>query len=254
MGEADNPEETEKNLPEGVDKDLKEIEVLRSRKNFYDRLRTGVPPFGFVLSFILFLIYYYTSYQYQFVLGLGLFYFAIAILYPAFDLGESISIEIEALESKISLGAKGSEAIEQRAERLFRSHEIGLRRFYDQALKQSNVIFIAGIICLVFGFCFMGYTFYYIIKAKPTTEQDLLFNEKILISSLGILSGVLTNFVAVLYIKMYERTIRSLTTFHDRLVTTNHLHFANFLVSKISDKKIFDDTLKELSLKIIHQK
>jgi len=185
---------------------------------------------------------------------LGIIYLAISILYPIFDLGESIAIEIEALQSDLSLGVTGNEALEQRAERLFKSHEIGLRRFYDQALKQSNVIFITGIICLLFGFSFLGYSFYYIINLKSIKEPTTIFYEKILISSLGIASGILTNFVAVLYLKMYERTIRSMTSFHGKLVTTNHLHFANFLIAKISDKKVMDESLREIATKIIQQK
>ena len=129
-------------------------------QNFYDKLRSSVPPISFVLSVILFLSYFLTDYHYPFVFGIV--YFAISILFPIFDLGKSIAIEIESLQSELSLKVNDNEVLEHRAEQLFKSHEIGLRKFYDQALKQSNVIFITGILCLIFGFSFLGYSFYFI--------------------------------------------------------------------------------------------
>lgn len=223
-----------------------EIQIAKRRKIFFDKLAKAVPVTGITIFSLMSIVYFGWSRE-PWILIFGGFYFAIAIIYPFIDLGKSIALEIESLQSELDLNLTGTDAKEQRAERLFRAHEIDLRRYYDQALTHSNAIFLLGVFCVVIGFCFVGVSFYLVYSEMDKPD----FAEKVLIGSIGTISGVLTNFVAVVYLKMYAETVNSFTTFHNKLVTTNHLHFANFLTAKISDKSVVDNTLRDLSIKII---
>jgi hypothetical protein len=71
--------------------------------------------------------------------------------------------------------------------------------------------------------------------------------DKIVVASLGVLAGVLSNFVAAIYLKMYGGAVTSMTTFHDRLVATHYLHFGNFLVAKIDDVRTREETLARMA-------
>lgn len=42
---------------------------------------------------------------------------------------------------------------------------------------------------------------------------------------------------------MYSETIKSSNEFHNRLATTHHLHFSNFLLSKIENDVLREETL-----------
>lgn len=75
-------------------------------------------------------------------------------------------------------------------------------------------------------------------------------NQKILVSVIGLASGVLANLIAAIYLQMFSRTINSLSEFHKKLVATNHLHFSNFLLTKISDKNERNDVLATLAILI----
>ena len=221
-----------------------DVENAKRRKLFYDKLRKSVPLIGVTISISMMTVYYF--YNEPIILGIGIFYFIVAITYPMFELGKSVNTEVEALESEISLRTTGSDAIELRAERLFKAHEIELRRYYAQSLKQNNIIFIVGVFCILAGFGFIALSFILI----GGQSHDDNFNQKVLISVLGISSGILTNFVAIIYLKIFSNTLKAFTTFHNKLVSTNHLHFVNFLVSKIGDQDTRNQSLKVLSDKI----
>ncbi|WP_284746780.1 TRADD-N-associated membrane domain-containing protein [Amycolatopsis sp. RTGN1] len=132
-------------------------------------------------------------------------------------------------------------ALERRAMKLFQVHSQQLRRYYDQALRQRGVIFLTGIFCILAGFAVVGVAFALLKSATPASSL-----EKILIAALGAIGGILGNFIAVVYLRMFTETIKSIGTFHDRLVATHHLHFANFLISKVKD-----DTDRDVALSLL---
>jgi hypothetical protein len=98
------------------------------------------------------------------------------------------------------------------------------------------------------GFIFIVISFITLIKFP---ERFKTFSDKILIGVLGAIGAILSNFVAVIFVKMYSETIKSLTEFHNRLVITHYLHFSNFLVSKIRDERLREETLSKLAIEII---
>ncbi|MEL6718993.1 MAG: hypothetical protein AAFP82_09780 [Bacteroidota bacterium] len=188
-------------------------------------------------------------------MGIGVFYLLIAIIFPSFKIGKSLNTEIDSLQSELMLGLTSSDAVEERAERLFKSHEIDLKKYYDQALSHSASIFFAGIICLGIGFAFIGASIFIITKSNFHESMIAMEKyDKILVAILGTVSGILTNFIGAIFLKMYSETIKSLRTFHEKLVSTNHLHFSNFLISKIENKRLRENTLKEISILIANNK
>jgi hypothetical protein len=222
-----------------------EINLLKERKRSIEETKRFVPISGMIVSGIMVVLYFVLGKSVS-ALVIGVFYFCISMIYPFFRLSDPINNEIDALETELSLNLTGVEAKEERAERLFKSHDIGLRKYYDQALSQTKVIFLIGIFCVFVGFAFIGTSFYIIYEKGAGSKID----EKILIAVLGTISGILTNFVAVIYMKIYSKTAESFTSFHIKLVSSNHLHFANFLLSKIKDESVLNETLKDISNKI----
>ncbi len=218
-----------------------QLNIASSKKAYYQKLNRAVPLSG-IFIFLLMMISY-SLWDSKIMLAIGLFYLIVALISPLFPLGNSIIEEVEALENEIGLEASGAEAIELRAERLFKNHEIDLKKYYRQTLTQSNIIFLAGLICILLGFAIIGGTYYFVWITDRVPDQDA----KIIASVFGFISGVMVNFVAVIYIKMFAETTKSLTTFHEKLVTTHHLHFANYLVTKISDTGKREDTISTLA-------
>ncbi|WP_410611262.1 TRADD-N-associated membrane domain-containing protein [Amycolatopsis sp. lyj-109] len=151
--------------------------------------------------------------------------------------------DIEAVRGQQDLEQMLSTAVlERRAMKLFQVHSQQLRRYYDQALRQRGIIFLTGIFCILAGFAVVGVAFALLKSATPASSL-----EKILIATLGAIGGILGNFIAVVYLRMFTETIKSIGTFHDRLVATHHLHFANFLISKVKLDTDRDAALSLLS-------
>jgi len=227
-----------------VDDMHRELQVAKQKRAFYDLLGKLVPTTGVVIAVIGAIVYFF-FYKNGIVLTLSILYLAIAIIYPVFPVGGIVNTEVEVLESEIALKATGADALEQRAERLFKAHEIGLRRYYNQTLRHSSAIFLAGIICICIGFSIIGVTLYFVWYG-PADSYD----EKLVGTVLGIVSGILSNFISVIFLRMFSETMKSLAAFHEKLVGTNHLHFANFLAAKIDDKEKKNEVLAKLATTI----
>jgi len=128
-----------------VDDLKKQLYDLRQKRSNYTAFGKYVPATGF-LVFLIF-IAAYIKWESQYLLFVGAFYLIVAIAFPLFTYAGVLDTEIEAIESEIALRLTGAEATEQRAERLFKSHEIDLRRYYQQTLRHSAFVFAAGIGC-----------------------------------------------------------------------------------------------------------
>ena len=170
-------------------------------------------------------------------------YGALIVLLPLAVPLSDLEIQIRDIENEIDLLGVTVSPVEQRAEKLFKSHQLELKKYYDQTLRHSAWIFVAGIVCIVLGFGVIGWALY----AVQTSASESGIFEKIVLGTLGAVAGILANFIAVIYLKMYSETVKSLTEFHNRLVTTNHLHFANFLTAKITDETLKQKTLADIA-------
>jgi len=132
-------------------------------------------------------------------------------------------------------------SVQQRAEKLFKINSNELKRYYDQTLRHSSGIFWLGIVAILGGLSIMFYTIHLVIGQARHTNNPL--QEKIIVAALGSLGAILINFIAVIYLKMYSSIREAMTVFHNRLVLTNHLHFANLLGAQITDVRLRESTL-----------
>jgi hypothetical protein len=152
----------------------------------------------------------------------GIIYFVLLVAMARAFTIRHIEQEISDAESELDLIRIPETSLEQRAQKMFKLHEIVLRRYYEQTLRHSGLIFWIGVGCIIMGVSLIIGTLYLIgVHAKGSQ-----MNEKIIIGLLGGLGGILTNFIAVIYMRMFAETVKALTDFHSRLVTTHHLHLA----------------------------
>jgi small-conductance mechanosensitive channel len=138
---------------------------------------------------------------------------------------------------------------EKRAEKLFKGHQIEVQKYYDQNLRHNAWIFFAGLVCIVLGFVIIGGTIY-LVFIKPLSSPGIGLDEKIVAACLGAVGGILSNFIAFVYLNMFSKTLSSLTKSHNRLVATHYLHIGNFLVSKIENVGLREKTLAAIASKL----
>ncbi|WP_438884968.1 TRADD-N-associated membrane domain-containing protein [Bacillus cereus group sp. Bce026] len=153
--------------------------------------------------------------------------------------------ELQEIENELDLLSISHSSLEERSEKLFKHHHLELKRYYDENLKQSSWIFVVGIACILIGFAIIGITLYFLI-ANSSNELE----NKIIVASVGAIGAILSNFIAVIYLKMHSEAVKSLTEFHNRFVNTHHFYFSNFLLSKIQNENKREDAIVELALKI----
>ncbi|MCD4646347.1 hypothetical protein AR454_28720 [Bacillus mycoides] len=153
--------------------------------------------------------------------------------------------ELQEIENELDLLSISHSSLEERSEKLFKHHHLELKRYYDENLKQSSWIFVVGIACILIGFIIIGTTLYFLMINSSNELEN-----KIIVASVGAIGAILSNFIAVIYLKMHSEAVKSLTEFHNRFVNTHHFYFSNFLVSKIQNEDKREDAFVELALKI----
>jgi hypothetical protein len=169
-----------------------------------------------------------------------------------FSTGETDE-RIRKLEIEIEI-ADDSEA-ERDAYRLFQLHQIELNRYYNHTLRNSRVLMAAGLLCLAVGVGIVGGTIWWVTRAVPQTGGDAQaaatdWRITALVALLGAVGGILANYVAALYLKMHAAASQALNDFHNRLVSTHHLHVANFLAAKITKEETRELALKTMAEEI----
>ncbi len=175
----------------------------------------------------------------------------VAAGYAVLALAFSLSIpsneydnEIHQTEDELDLLGCENISAEQRAQKLLKLHQFELKRYYDLTLKESSRIYLVGIGCIFLGFAIIGFTLYLVGYRLAGAK----WQEKLLVSTLGSIGGILSNFIAVVFLKMFAETTKCLTEFHNRLVLTHHLHFGNFLIAKIEAPKLREESLSQMAL------
>lgn len=235
--------------------DIKPDEILVQKKNELIKRRNriesnvGVVRYSAVLVIILLSIASLISvYVLEKPPQVIVFFFAIGALYflgliftPVMSNKNRIEDQIIEIENEMDLQNIGVESLEKRAEKQFRIHQNQLKRYYDLSLNQSRWIFLVGLICILAGMGIIITTLVFLFISN---------NNEVIISVTGGVAGILTNFIGVIFLKMYSETVKSLSTFHERLVTTHHLHFSNFLISKIFDEPLRNEAWAKLALSL----
>lgn len=180
------------------------------------------------------------------LIALGIYNIIFPLMTVLFPIN-NIELRINQLKDEIDLQGIGIDSLEARAEKQFKQHQAELKRYYDQSLRHGAWIFYIGIANLFVGFLIIGITLF--LVSNKSSDGNLI------VGFVGGIAGVLTNFVAVIFLRMYSGTVKSLSDFHNRLVSTNHLLYSNLLVSKIFDNQLRSETWAKLALSIpIHEK
>jgi hypothetical protein len=133
----------------------------------------------------------------------------------------------------------------RRAEKLLSINQHQLRRYYEQNLSQSTWIFLVGVACLIGGLAIIGVTLWLLADAEIAEGQS-----KWVVAVVGAIGSVLTNYVAAVYLKMHAASTASLTGFHEKLVATHELFFANVLASRTKEDKR-DEITCQIALAIV---
>ena len=151
--------------------------------------------------------------------------------------------EVTDTRNELDLLTMANDAPEQRAQKLLQVNQLELRRYYDQTLGQGRYLFYVGIACILLGFGVVAASLVLVREAAdgPTHSQ-------LVIGILGAVGGILANFVGVIYLRMYSETVKSITTFHNRLVGTHDLYFGNLLAAKITSLTERELTLGQMAL------
>ncbi|HEX8205298.1 MAG TPA: hypothetical protein VF587_04490 [Solirubrobacteraceae bacterium] len=139
-----------------------------------------------------------------------------------------LGAQLQSLEYELVL-TSFEEGHEQTAANLFFKHQVEVKRYYDQTLRQNRMAFAVGMICISFGLAAIVAVAALVLRSPDSTSLAA----SIAAGGLGILSTLLTALVTRIFLRVYEGSGESLNRFHDRLVATHHYHFANLLIAMI---------------------
>jgi hypothetical protein len=153
--------------------------------------------------------------------------------------------EVTELNNELDLVAIIDRDGERRATKLLQINQFDLKRYYDQTLRQGNQIFYVGLVCILLGFAVIGAAFWLIQSGRIGGLPN-----KIVVASLGAIGGALANFIAVIYLRMFSETIKSVGQFHQRLVMRDRLNFGNILAAKIKGEDLREHTLADMATKL----
>ena len=189
---------------------------------------------------------YKESYSYA-VWSLFLFYSVLPLtVIPSYRLRlRQIENDLQELDFQIDLQQFDVSMQERRAEKILRINDFQLRRYYDLNLMQNSWVFGLGVFCILLGVAVIGITLFLVIKVADSFETRLIT------ASLGSIGAILSNFVAVIYLKMNASATENLASFHSRLVETQKLLFGNLLASRIEDDEKRWATLSQLSVRLM---
>jgi hypothetical protein len=157
--------------------------------------------------------------------------------------------EIERIDYEIDfLEAQNLASEESRAQRIFKYHQSELKGYYDQALISCRSIFKVGLLSIFLGFVIIGITFVLLCFIAGKKIEGGAF--PYLTAALGSIGTILSNYIGLIYVKMYSNILSSFSTLQYRLVTTHHLHLANCIIAKIKNPNKKDETLAKMALSI----
>jgi len=164
--------------------------------------------------------------------------------------------ELSDIENQLDLIRIPDQSQEQKAQKLLQIQQFELKKYYDQTLRQSNGIFWVGVITMILGFLVIAWSMYFVSRHFGTGPEggQKWSGESVIVAVLGAIGGILTNFIGVMYIKMFSEIVQAVTKSHASLVITSHLHLANVLVANIRTDELREKTLAELVMAVTQGK
>lgn len=144
--------------------------------------------------------------------------------------------EILEMNDEIELLETSESEYDKIAKKQFQKDKKEVKRYYDINLKHLKYLFPIGV-----GIILLGVTIIII-------SVILFINEKNGIQMLiGSVSGILIDFIGVIFIRMYTETVKMSLKFHDKLINSNNILFVNILITKIKNQDLQDKTLSEVA-------
>jgi hypothetical protein len=171
---------------------------------------------------------------------LGVFIF----LYSLPRGGRQDELERFVIDQELDLLTFYNATDELRSERRFKLHQAELNKYYEIARSQSVQIFYVGVAFMIAGYLIIAAA----MLLVAINLKDSALSDRIVVATLGAIGAFLSNFVGVIYIRMYSGTSTSLTSFHSRLVGTHHLHYGSYLAAKIIDQHAREQTLSQMAI------
>ncbi|PNE32145.1 hypothetical protein AF335_20670 [Streptomyces eurocidicus] len=154
-----------------------------------------------------------------------------------------VTVDIQNIDDEKDLVDFEHQPVDLFAYKLFRLNQLQVKRHQSQTLSQGRIIFLFGLFCILSGFVIIGYS---LKQVSGSGEADT--SAKLITGGVGAVAGILTNFVAYIFLRMFQETSKRLTAQQDRLVTTHYLHFGNYLAARISrDDDLRNETLSSMA-------
>ena len=153
----------------------------------------------------------------------------------------SVKEQMQSVEFEDDLFRFAPPARENRAEKLLRIQEFQVRRYYDLNLSQNTWAFGFGVLCILIGAGIVIFTLYIL---RVATEQSLI------VGVIGAIGAILSNFIAVIFLRMYSAVNDNLKSFHTQLAATYELFISYLLLSRIEKDPKREDALATLALAI----
>ena len=127
------------------------------------------------------------------------------------------------------LNYEGVSENEKKAGELLNAQQLELAEYYTSIRHQHSMIFCVGIVCIFCGFAIIGVALLFIASLAGVTpfafmdswvteKGSSVLSEQIILGALGAISGILTNYIAIIYLGVYSKAVESLNRFHGRLV------------------------------------
>jgi hypothetical protein len=155
--------------------------------------------------------------------------------------GRRLEQDLDDLQFERDLQRHEVNPFQTRAEKLLSVNQVQLRRYYELNLQQARAVFVVGIGCIIAGLGVVGFTLWFLASVR-----DNEFTQG-MVTLIGAIGTVLTNFVAYMYFKLHGSISDSLMTFHRQLAAIHDLFFANVLATSVPSDEVRSHTLVQLS-------
>ena len=243
----ENDEQIDNSLS-GLQKNRNELVLKRkAAQRSYNRFL----PISIILSLlgILFAWWFYTKMppEYQILSIVNFIYFCLPITFlPSIRMRlRQIENDIQELDFRIDLQEFDVSKQEMRAEKLLRLNDFQLHRYYNLNISQNYWVFGLGVFCIILGIAVIAISLYLVLNKAHDLQTQIITGV------LGSIGAILTNFIAVIYLKMNTTATENLTAFHSRLIETQQLLLGNLLASRIENDEKRWETLSQLSLHLV---
>lgn len=123
----------------------------------------------------------------------------------------------------------------------FKIHQKDLKRYYDLNLSQIKFLSRLGIFLIFLGSA---------IIVAAIALYWLQETSELIFPIIIIISGILIDGIGAFFISMYTQNMKAAIVLHSSLAASNNLLLANFIVAKIEDKNLKENTLSDIAKNI----